>query len=194
MKPAVFLDRDGTIIEDRGNLSDPASVRFIPGCIQALAALASDYSLFLVTNQGGVGKGEITLPQVDSVNRFVAEELNRQGIELTDIYVCPHDRNAPCGCRKPSPMFLYKAAREHDIDLPNSFMIGDHPHDVLTGQRAGAASIYVLSGHGIRHRDQLGEYFPRIVVPALPDAVKIILAEKFTCSLSQIASLTFPLP
>lgn len=178
MKPAVFLDRDGTIIEDKGNLSSPETVRFIPDCIPSLAAIAPDYLFFLVTNQGGVGKGDITLSQVESVNSFIADELSRQGIELTDIYVCPHDKDTPCDCRKPSPMFLHKAARDYNIDLANSYMIGDHPHDIITGQRAGASSIYVLTGHGIRHRSQLGENFPRIVVPALPDAVKVIQAEK----------------
>lgn len=172
-KPAVFLDRDGTIIEDRGHLSDPADVRFFPGTVTALQKLQTYFDLFIVTHQPGVARGLITIEQVDAINDYVAGFLRDNSIVIHETYACPHDRTDGCSCIKPLPFFLLKAAREYDIDLERSFVIGDHPHDVDLARNAGATGIFVLTGHGDKHREELTD--GTVIVPGIKEAVDYIL-------------------
>jgi histidinol-phosphate phosphatase family protein len=153
--PAVFLDRDGTIIEDRGDLSDPSQVVFFRDTVSSLRCLSTHFALFIVTNQSGVAKGAISMQEVERVNRHIRSYLSARGITLLATYVCPHEHVSGCPCIKPNPYFLKKAERDFGIDLGRSFVIGDHPHDVEFARNAGASAIYVLSGHGIKHRDEL---------------------------------------
>ncbi len=154
--PAVFLDRDGTIIEDRGYLSKADQVVFFPETFDALRTLQEQFLLFIVTNQGGVSEGIITPSQVEAVNAHVSAELAAAGIRLTATYVGPHARSEGCACIKPQPFFLLEAARQHNVDLSRSFTVGDHPHDVELADRAGAhMGIFVLTGHGEKHRHEL---------------------------------------
>jgi len=155
--PAVFLDRDCTLIEDRGDLRSPADVAFYPGTFSALRLLGSRFKLFIVTNQSGVAKGKVTLDEVAAVNAQVVERLRGAGIEVTAVYVCPHQRSDGCACIKPKPFFLKRAAIEHGVDLCRSFVVGDHPHDVDLARNAGATGIYVLTGHGSKHFPEIGE-------------------------------------
>ncbi len=152
---AVFLDRDGTIIEDRGVLRDLSEVVFLPGVFESLRRLQEEFLLFIVTNQSGVARNEISHEDVDRVNAHVVGELARAGIEIAAVYVCPHCREDRCACIKPQPHFLREAEKSHGVDLARSFTVGDHPHDVEFGDAAGATGIYVLTGHGEKHRDQL---------------------------------------
>lgn len=155
-KPAaVFLDRDGTIIEDRGHVRDVAEVLFYPATVPALRLLQVRYRLFIVTNQSGVGKGELTLTEANLINDYVVQWLRRHGVLITAVYCCPHRRDEGCICIKPNPHFLEQAAREHGVDLRSSYTVGDHPHDVELAYNAGATGIYVLTGHGEKHREQL---------------------------------------
>jgi histidinol-phosphate phosphatase family protein len=156
-KAAVFLDRDGTIIEDRGHLRDPSDVIFFPETFSALRKLQDCFLLFIVTNQVGVAKGILTLGDVNRINRCVVDTLAEKNIVLTDVYTCPHSRADKCSCIKPKPFFLHKASARYGIDLHASFTIGDHPHDVQLAQNAGARGIYVLSGHGEKHRTDVSE-------------------------------------
>jgi histidinol-phosphate phosphatase family protein len=153
--PAVFLDRDGTIIEDRGYLSDPSQVVFFRDTVSSLRCLSTHFALFIVTNQSGVAKGAITMREVEHVNGHIRSYLSAHGITLQATYVCPHEHVSGCPCIKPNPYFLKKAERDFGIDLGRSFVIGDHPHDVELARNAGASAIYVLSGHGMKHRDEL---------------------------------------
>ena len=155
MRPAVFLDRDGTLIEERGYIGDPAQAVFLPQTFSALAALQKHFLLVIVTNQSGVGKGLIRRDDVDRVNRFVADELRRRGIVLTDTLVCPHAREEECPCHKPSPHLALRAAERYGIDLARSYAVGDHPHDVEFADNFGGTGIYVLTGHGEKHRAAL---------------------------------------
>ncbi len=155
LRPAIFLDRDGTLIEDRGNLSHPNQVVFLPGAIQALQVLRDDFAFFVVTNQSGVAKGHLTLEQVAAVNAYVVSELAKAGVPIERVFVCPHARTDGCDCIKPKPHFLRVAEREHHIDLRRSFTVGDHPHDVEFASSVGATGIYVLTGHGVKHRGEL---------------------------------------
>jgi len=152
---AVFLDRDGTIIEDRGHLRAPEEVVFFPGTFEALQKLQRHLLLFIVTNQPGVAEGLITRNDVDRVNAHVIAALAEQGVEIRDLYVCPHGRSEQCRCIKPKPYFLREAAERYGIDLSVSFTVGDHPHDVQLARNAGARGIYVLTGHGLKHLDDL---------------------------------------
>lgn len=173
MRAAVFLDRDGTIIEDRGDLSDPAQVVFFADTVPALSRLTGRFDLFIVTNQSGVAKGLISLQDVQRVNAHIVAHLVRHGIAITAIYVCPHARASGCRCIKPKPYFLKKAARDFQVDLKRSFVVGDHPHDVELAANAGATGIYVLTGHGIRHR--AGMPASAVVAAGIGDAVGEIL-------------------
>lgn len=172
-RPAVFLDRDGTLIEDRGFLADPAEVELFPGTVPALQRLGGAYELFIVTNQQGVAEGITPLAGVQRVNEHVVAVLRRAGIVIRDVYCCPHRRSDGCDCIKPRPHFLRTAAREHGIDLSRSFVVGDHPHDVELAANAGAAGIYVLTGHGGKHLREIT--VPCVVVPGIVEAVHHIL-------------------
>ena len=153
--PAVFLDRDGTLIEDRGHLSDPAQVVFFPETLQALRRVQTRFLLFIVTNQSGVARGGLRPEEVQRVNAHVVEHLGREGVVIREVYCCPHAREDGCACIKPKPYFLLKASGDHGVDLSRSFVVGDHPTDVELAVNAGARGIYVLSGHGRKHRNEL---------------------------------------
>ena len=172
-KPAIFLDRDGTLIEDVGILSDPAMIRPFPEAFKTLEALRKKYLLFVVTNQNGIAKGLVTRTQVDAVNRTLEALLVRNGIAMQDWYVCPHDRSDECQCIKPNPAFLLKAAHDYEVDLHASFVIGDHPHDPATGDTVGAFGLYVLTGHGMQHLGELPN--DRLVFHTLAEAGSWIL-------------------
>ncbi len=171
-RPAVFLDRDGTLIEDRGWLRDPHDVVFYPQTIPALRLLADEFALFIVTNQRGVADGLLRLEEVQRVNAHVVDTLTAAGIPIVDVYCCPHRRDENCPCIKPNPYFLRRAEREHNIDLARSFVIGDHPHDIELAVNAGARGIYVLTGHGAKHRAELAISCP--VVPGIAEAADYI--------------------
>ena len=171
---AVFLDRDGTIIQDRGYLSDPAEVVWYEDTASSLLRLSECFRLFMVTNQDGVAKGKISMEGVDRVNAYVASVLERRGTPIAATYVCPHDQGAGCRCKKPSPYFLEKAERDFRIDLGRSFVVGDHPQDVELAENAGATGIYVLTGHGRKHRAEIpGD---SIVADGIGEAAEEILA------------------
>ncbi len=173
-QPAIFLDRDGTLIEDVGVLSDPSQIRLFADTLPTLRLLGQRYLLFVVTNQNGIAKGQVSRAQVDRVNAALDDLLSRGGVTIQDWYVCPHDRRDECQCIKPNPTFLLQAADQYDINLSRSFVIGDHPHDPATGDSVGAFGLYVLTGHGLRHLDQLPA--ERLVFHTLAQAGQWILA------------------
>lgn len=155
MRPAVFLDRDGTLIEDRGHLGHSEDVVFFPETVPALLKLQKRFILFIVTHQSGIAKGIITPDEANAVNRHVIDRLAGAGITIAQVYCCPHDRSEGCRCIKPNPYHLHQAARDFGVDLRRSFVMGDHPHDVELARRAGATGIYLLTGHGRKHRGEL---------------------------------------
>jgi len=174
LRPAVFLDRDGTLIEDRGHLADISEVVFYPETVEALRRLQERFLLFLVTNQSGVARGLLTPEDVNRVNARVVTYLAEHGITLTAVYVCPHQRADGCRCIKPNPHFLHQAAAAHGVDLRRSFTVGDHPHDVDLARSVGARGVYVRTGHGEKH---LAELPPdEIVVAGIAEAADRILA------------------
>lgn len=170
--PAVFLDRDGTIIDDAGFLRDVSQVEFYPQTFEALRRLEG-FVLFIVTNQSGIAKGHIRTEEARTVNDFVVRRLAEEGSSIRAVYCCPHQRSDGCECMKPSPYFLRVAANEYEIDLTQSFVIGDHPSDVELAHAVGAKGIYVLTGHGHKHRAEL--QVPSTVVADIGEAVEVIL-------------------
>jgi D-glycero-D-manno-heptose 1,7-bisphosphate phosphatase len=150
MRPAIFLDRDGVIIENRSDyVRTWEDVVFIPGALTALADVASTgFAIVVVTNQAGVGRGLISETVAQSINESVCQEIVRTGGRIDGVYLCPHTGDDNCDCRKPKPGMLLQAAREHDIDLTQSWMIGDALTDLQAGKAAGARPLLVLTGRG----------------------------------------------
>jgi histidinol-phosphate phosphatase family protein len=152
LRPALFLDRDGVIIENRDDyVRSWADVVFIPTAIEALRVIAPlDVVVVIVTNQACVSKGIITLDEAEAINTRIVREVNAQGGRIDAAYLCPHRPDVSCACRKPKPGMLLRAAREHDLKLSQSFMIGDAITDMQAAQAAGVSSILVRSGRGER--------------------------------------------
>ncbi len=175
LRPAVFLDRDGTLIDDVGYLADPSEIPWFSETGRALRLLADRFALFVVTNQPGISRGALKGSQVAAVNGALVDTLAREGVRIEEVYVCPHDRSEGCACIKPRPFFLHRAARDHGIDLARSFVVGDHPHDAEFAVAGGARGVYVLTGHGEQHRPELTGA-ESAVVPGILDATRWILA------------------
>jgi D-glycero-D-manno-heptose 1,7-bisphosphate phosphatase len=153
VRPAVFLDRDGTIIDEVGHLGEPDGVVILPGVPDALRRLsAAGFVLVVVSNQAGVARGLFGEDAVRAVNAHAAELLRAEGApDLAGWYFCPHhpDITGPCDCRKPGPGMLTRAAAELDLDLEQSWMVGDHPVDAGAARAAGVRPIVVRTGHGL---------------------------------------------
>lgn len=147
---AVFLDRDGTInfgTPKYERVDSPNKVELLPNTLEALRLLYQlDYQIFLVTNQAGLAEGLISEKDFKDINNKVLELIRPSGISIVETYVCPHGEADNCDCRKPKPKLLLDAAKEHGINLKESWMIGDRPTDVLTGLNAGTKTILVKTG------------------------------------------------
>jgi D-glycero-D-manno-heptose 1,7-bisphosphate phosphatase len=172
-KAAVFLDRDGTIIEDRGHLKSPDEAHVFDDTIESLRLLACRFELFIVTHQPGVSRGLLTMDEVNRVNAFILDILDTNGISIREVYVCPHERSEGCRCIKPQPYFLMLAANDYTIDLERSYAIGDHPHDVELARNAGATGIYVQTGHGEKHLGDLRN--DAVVTEGIGEAARYVI-------------------
>ncbi len=154
---AVFLDRDGTLIDLVPYLHDPAEVRLVPGAAAALRRLgAAGWARVLVTNQSGVARGYYTLEEVERVHARMRELLRAEGADLEAIEICPHhpEHGSPCDCRKPAPGMLTRAGARLGIDPRRSWVIGDRWEDIAAGAPLGCRGILVMTGYG---REQLAE-------------------------------------
>lgn len=152
MSHAVFLDRDGVLIEEKHYLHKPEEVVILPGTAPALKRLMeAGYLLFMVTNQSGVGRGYFTMEDVAKVHRHLEGEFEKQGVRFQHIYTAPEAPDQPSRGRKPSPQFLFDARDAHGVDLSRSYMIGDKLIDLECGWNAGVKkSILVRTGYGIK--------------------------------------------
>jgi D-glycero-D-manno-heptose 1,7-bisphosphate phosphatase len=155
MKPAVFFDRDGVLIEDVHLLTRPEQLVLLPGVPEALQRLAAaGFTLFVVSNQPVVARGLATEAEVESVHTELQRRIMAAGgPPVTQYYFCPHHPNATlpqyrvaCDCRKPRPGMLLQAAREHALDLQASYMVGDRITDIIAGARAGCRTALVQTG------------------------------------------------
>jgi len=150
MNCAVFLDRDGTLIAEKNYLHRPEDVEIFPGAGAALKRLAdAGFKLIIVTNQSGIGRGYFTLADAERVNEHVSREFARDGVHFEKTYIAPEAPDQPSRGRKPSPQFLFDARNEFNLNLAESFMVGDKLIDLECGWNAGVKkSILVRTGYG----------------------------------------------
>lgn len=176
-RPAVFLDRDGTIIQEREYLADPDGVVLIPGAVEALRILReARFRLVVVTNQSGIARGLYSLKDYRAVERRLDEELARAGVSVDATYFCPHHPRftGPCDCRKPSPGMYLRAARELGVRLQGSYFVGDREKDVAPAEELGGQGILVRTGYGREEEARVGQEV--WVVDSLLEAARRIRA------------------
>jgi D-glycero-D-manno-heptose 1,7-bisphosphate phosphatase len=183
---ALFLDRDGVVVRD-DETPGPRALEVLPGAAEAIrAARAAGFRVIVVTNQTAVARGTMTEEDVRAEHERLGAALAREGAVIDAFYFCPHHPSATraeyrvaCDCRKPRPGMLLAAAKEHDLDLAASVMIGDRASDVAAGQRAGCRTILVESGMHlappIESPDRFDEVRPDAKAPDLAAAVRAIL-------------------
>lgn len=179
MNSAVFLDRDGTLIEEGHYLSRPEQVVIFPRAATALRQVQErGFKLFIVSNQSGVGRGYFTLEDMERVNRHIESEFGRSGVRFDKIYVAPEAPDQPSRGRKPSPQFLFDARDEFGVDLPSSYMIGDKLIDLECGWNAGVnRCLLVRTGYGAQLEKTGGDWLQRtVIVDDLPAAAEWISA------------------
>lgn len=145
---AIFLDKDGTLIDDVPYNVDPGRITLAPGAVAGLRRLSRlGYRLLVVSNQPGVAQGRFDIGALEPVRQRLAQLLSEQGAHLEGFYYCPHGPDEGCACRKPLPGMLLRAAAEHRLDLAASWMIGDILDDVEAGARAGCRTILIDNGN-----------------------------------------------
>lgn len=175
---AVFLDRDGTINQDLGDICSVDKLVFMPKAFESLRLLQKKFMLFIVTNQSGIGKKIFSEHDFIKFSEYYNTILVSESIDIKKLYYCPHPKEQKCVCRKPSPYFLKEAEKEFEISLEDSWVIGDHPHDIEMAHQSGTKSIYVLTGHGIKHKDDLA-LKPNFVRNHIYDAVNCIMEYEY---------------
>jgi len=173
-RPAVFIDRDGTLTEEVGYVNHPSRLRLLPRSAQAVRRInAAGLAAVVVTNQAGIARGYFSADVLRATNEALVEQLKDAGAHLDGLYVCPHHPTegmppyrAACDCRKPAPGLLRRAAAELDIDLAASVMVGDKASDLAPARAVGARAVLVLTGYG------RGEWeYRRAELPVEPDHV-----------------------
>jgi D-glycero-D-manno-heptose 1,7-bisphosphate phosphatase len=169
LRPALFLDRDGTLMEEVDHCHDPAKVRAYPGVAEALSRARSlGWSIIIITNQSGIGRGYFSRDQFLEVQG----ELTRQlGGTIDATYMSPDLPGTGSLRRKPAPGMILEAAEEHGIDLARSFMVGDRNLDIECGRNAGVKTILVQTGYGLQHLDCGADY----VTPTVTEAIQTAL-------------------
>lgn len=180
MNKAVFLDRDGTIIEDVGHINSYDKIKFLPRVSKAVALLnKSGFKVIVVSNQAGVAKGYTTERKVKEINRIIKETLAKCGAVIDKIYYCPHHKDGivekykkDCSCRKPNTGMIEQATKEFDIDLKKSFMIGDKACDIEAGYKAGCKTAILANQNPIKKEET--KVLPDYIAEDLYWAVKMI--------------------
>ncbi len=172
-RPAIFLDRDGTLIEEVNYLHRVEDLRLFPTTNDALAGLkTAGYLLIVVTNQSGIGREVYTEDDMHAIHEAMQEQL---GGVIDAFYFCPHLPCDGCKCRKPEVGMIESAMADLEIDLENSWMVGDKNIDVLVGQAARLKTALVLTGYGRAHRETL-QIQPEIVAADLADVAREIVS------------------
>jgi len=186
MERAIFLDRDGTIVEDVGYLGECDKIKFLPKVGEAIKLLNENgFKVIIITNQAGVARGYFTEETVKEVNRHIKESLAKERAFIDMIYYCPHHVEGiigkykeECYCRKPNPGMIEKAVSEFGIDLTDSFTIGDKISDIEAGRRAGCKTI-LLADEDPPRNEREDALMPDHIVPGLYEAAKWLV--KLSC-------------
>jgi D-glycero-D-manno-heptose 1,7-bisphosphate phosphatase len=168
----VILDRDGTMVIDRGYLADPDRLEFTPGAPEALRWLSqSGYRLVVITNQSGIGRGLFSRDDVEAMNARLHDMVERVGSKLTKIYYCPHAPEAYCACRKPNLALMEQAATELGFSPREAVVVGDKDSDIEFGFRVGARAILIAS----ETPDASRRIVSSLTVPNLMEAARSII-------------------
>ncbi|HEV8585044.1 MAG TPA: HAD family hydrolase [Methylomirabilota bacterium] len=186
-RPAVFIDRDGTLTEEVGYVNHPSRLRLLPRSAEAIRRLnVSGVAAVVVTNQAGVARGYFSEDVLHATHEALHAQLKDAGAHLDGLYFCPHHPTegqppyrAACGCRKPAAGLLTRAAEELDLDLAASAMVGDRSSDLVCAGTVGARGVLVLTGYGRGEWEYQRANFtatPDHVADDLLDAVEWVLA------------------
>ena len=162
----IFLDRDGVINKEVNYLSNPDDFELIENTIEALKILKDKrYLLIIITNQAGIAKGYFNEDILKEIHNKMNSLLKQYNVFLDDIFYCPHhpDFTGPCECRKPQPGMIYCAKEKYDIDLHNSYMVGDTINDIKTGLNAGCITVLVLTGYGTEEKKKIKNIKPDLI-------------------------------
>jgi D-glycero-D-manno-heptose 1,7-bisphosphate phosphatase len=174
----VILDRDGTIVVDRSYLDDPDGLEFLPGAAEGLRALHEHgYRLVVITNQSGVGRGYISLRQLELIHDRLTEMVRLAGAQLDGIFFCPHTPSAGCSCRKPQLGLLMRAASELDFDPSTVVVVGDKESDIEFGHRVGAPTVLISNSATSATTATL----PDFIAPDLAQAAQFIQNNTAKC-------------
>jgi len=173
----VVLDRDGTIIEEREYLSEPEQVRLIPGAAAALREMRRmGFGLVVITNQSGVRRGFFDRAQLERVHERFKQLLDREGVHLDGLYVCPHKPDDNCPCRKPKLGLLQNAAEDLGFNMADSIVIGDKACDIEMGRTAGALTFLVRTGYGAQIETAVAADFVVNDVEAATESIRRLAA------------------
>jgi D-glycero-D-manno-heptose 1,7-bisphosphate phosphatase len=182
----VILDRDGTVVIDRGYLDDPAGLEFLPGAAEGLRSLHSQgYRLVVISNQSGVGRGLFPIERVHAMNARLQRMAEEAGFKLERIYFCPHAPDAGCDCRKPAQRLMMQAAAELGFDPGAVIVIGDKESDLEFGRRAGALTLLI----GKPESRPAPSSTPDYIVADLREAAAVIKASACTADRGRPISL-----
>jgi D-glycero-D-manno-heptose 1,7-bisphosphate phosphatase len=170
----VFLDRDGVINKEVGYLHNDKDFIFIDGVFQTCKKLISyGYHLIIVTNQSGIARGYYSETDFKVLNNWMLKKFLQQEIEFLDVLFCPHDPSSSCMCRKPKPGMFLKAKKLYNIDMQNSWIIGDKNEDILAAKSAGINNtIIVKSGHPVDERTTNAKYVLKSIADC-PEVIKL---------------------
>ena len=164
MNMAIFLDRDGVIVEDIGYHHKIKDFKLIPNAIKGLKRLKG-YKLFIITNQSGIGRGLYSIKDFTNFNNHLIKTLKKYKIKIEKTYYCPHKPEDKCECRKPKIRLLKDAEKEFEIELKKSFVIGDKKSDIEMGKNAGCKTILVLGHKNLKNKIK-PDYFAEDLVDA----------------------------
>ncbi|MFX1477528.1 MAG: D-glycero-beta-D-manno-heptose 1,7-bisphosphate 7-phosphatase [Promethearchaeota archaeon] len=169
---AIFLDRDGVINKEVSYLSDPKDFEFIEGSIEALKILKQKgFLLIVITNQAGIARGFLSEETLNSIHNKMISILKKNSVNLDGIYYCPHhpDFTGSCECRKPNTGMIMKAQSHFNINLTNSYLVGDTLNDVETGKNANCKTVLVMTGYGKEEIKKKGEIKPDMIFKNLKE-------------------------
>lgn len=180
MRKVIFLDRDGTINVEKSYLHKWEDFEFEKNAIEGLKKLKNlGYEFIVVTNQSGIGRGYYTEEDLVTLNNQMTEKLKEFGIEILECFYCPHHPEkgigkykVDCNCRKPNPGMLLEGIKKYNVDIENSFMIGDKKGDLEAGKKAGLKSILVLTGYGKKIEEEVKENY--LIAKDLLEVVTIL--------------------
>lgn len=173
LKQVIFLDRDGVINQEIGYLHKAGDFVFIDGVFEScLDFIKKGYEIIIITNQSGIGRGYYKKEDYQQLTQWMLNKFKQSGIKILAIYHCPHTPEDDCNCRKPKPGMLLQAQKKYQIDMPNSWMIGDKEDDITAANTANIKqTILVKSGHNIDVKNSKAQF----ILKSIHQSTDIIL-------------------